>query len=224
MLKKTLTNIFGGTIMGFTIKSIEDVNTVEKFYSLLMGGKDSEESFFDSFFVPDIDMKKFFKYLLSEEIIHKNIYNNIIKNIKECESNDSLEDEDYYLISIGVTPMHIKENDSENNYLLFGTDESLDNINAYWYLLLSYIFNNKDSDDEVSDAFHSLCNDAFDCYQDSSRIRCEWYKIPNNFDFFGMIFNTKKLIDLENILTDCLNMTDDEMLKDLLENALATLE
>lgn len=214
--------------MSFIVSSLKDIDSIEKFYSLLVEAKGYRESFFDFYFVPDIDYNDFFHYLVTEGILNGHIYNNIIKNIKDCKAlkdeDSELIDEEYYLISIGVEPKHIIDNDAEHSYLLYGTKESLKDINTYWYLLSKYLFDNRNVNKQFKKLFNEFCKEALDCLDEGDDIKIEYHQCPNDFNFFKTNFDSEKINNLENILTDCLEITEDDILKGLLKNALALIK
>lgn len=211
--------------MSFIVSDIKDIDTEDKLYSLLKEAKDPDATFLDDFFVPEIDYIDFFGYLLSEGIICESVYNNIVRNIQVCEEYNKgrLKDEEYYFIAMGIAPKHICGNEAEGSYLLFGTEEALEDIDKYGYLVFKYLFNNKEKDEQIQSAYETLFADMKDCFETAS-VEIPYKSKPTEFDFFARSFNSEQLSILESILEDCIEITDDDMLKGMLEEAMKVIK
>ena len=217
--------------MSFTVSDIKDIDTLEKFYSFLMSTKadndDDEEVdiFFDNYFVPDIDYLDFFDYLLENGYLCDLIHQSIITNMEIYRMNHkgNLEDEAYYLIALGIEAKYICNNELDKDYLLLGTEEAVKDVEAYWYLLLEYIFNNRSKNQQLQTAFKELYTDIF-AFFETPEIEVSYCECPTDFDFLKRGYNKAILSELEDVLIDCLGVNTDDTVEDLLKNALKLLQ
>jgi hypothetical protein len=216
----------------FTFKTLEDIDTVDKWFSFLTFSLEEDCCYLNDYYIPrSFDYLGFFKYLLDEEKISKSLYNNIIDRIevlwknswetisKEYEKSNFLEDEQYFGFAVGFAAEDFKQIDNH----FFEADIYFEKTFGFSYLMLEYVLktNNKKC---LVELFEDIL-DAIpqNLYKDDDSIDVPYFQKPNT-NIFELTIKDSTIIDIENSLKECLEFVDEgDFLRDLLLNSLNLL-